>query len=505
MNWNLNNAMQWVIIFALLLTGCTTIEPNKKLCSAAPKLAPVDWIMVSGTSLPATTVVIGECGLTLADCLVVSRTIETLDYQSEQSQVESKSVMAAGQPDSRLSESQRNDLNSVLKVKAVNAVDFDTVVSDAALILQSRSSIDIPDDWELGFPDVAFDKTLGRPHDIQTIAAQIQELNPRHRIEATKHFQALLKEYADEKKKDDPNSELKGSRDYLRSLAKDGRLIVGDYQKLRSWCYSMPSTQFDAEKALGSFGSKRVTPPVMGEVPAKETMMVLVHRGPRCVVIPLPMVFESAFGGYWVEPGDHLFLARFGELPFRSQMNDMDDLKNVGITGMVATEGVWPTTARSLASVISSFPDDIDLRSNMMMVAQVNNNVVFQCMLPLNMTSLSTGRSTQMESLIREWGLVDGLVVSFQNSGLSPLLLNSTQKLRLASDLHRRRSVDHSKLCQHDLTGDSPYGTIEPESPNPIASRFSLANDACQTFQDSLKSMRNVSYDMFNNLPFPGN
>jgi hypothetical protein len=501
MNWNLYNAMRWGIMSALLITGCAMTDPSKKHCTKPLKLPPVDWIMVSGTSLPATTVVIGECGLTLADSLVMSRTIEKLGYQSE---VASKSSIA-----NKLSDSQGSELYSILKDQALDAVSFDSAVGDVAVFLQSRSWLDLPDDWHAGFPDSAFDRNLGSERDRQTIAAQIQELNPRLRMEATIHFEKLIKTFADKTVKDFSDSDsARASMDYLRSLAQDGRLIVGDYQKLKCWCYSTQRNQSDAEKAnkaiASSFGTKS-TAPVMGNVSARETMMVLVHRGSRCVVIPLPLVFESAFGGYWVEPGDHLFLARFGELPFRNQMNDLNELKQVGITGMISSQGVWPTETRSLESVVSSFRGEIDLRADMMMVAQVQNNVVFQCMLPYSMTSLSVGRSTQMEALVREWGLVDGQVVSFQNSGLSPLLVASTQKLRRATDLHRRMVAGNSKLCQHDQASDLTSCTTESESTKSIASRFALANDACQTFQDSLKSMRGFTSDSLSNLPFPGN
>jgi hypothetical protein len=398
---------------------------------------------------------------------------------------------------------------SIFKNKADNAETFDSAVSFVAEFIQSRPWLDIPPDWYRGFPDSAFDKNIGTERDRQLIAAQIQELNPMLRMEATKHFQGLTKAFTDEKLKDGSVSQTtKESEKFLKVLAQDGRLNVGDYQKLKSWCYANGSSKHESEtesEAISSSFKIKSTVPAIGDEPATEMMMVIVHRGSRCVVVPLPLVFESTFGGYWVEPGDHLFLARFKELPFRVQWDNLNDSKKVGITGMIASQGVWPTETRSLESVISSFRSDIDNGADMMLVAQVHNNMVFECMLPLSMTSLSAGRITQMASLVREWGLVDGQVVSFQNSGLSPLLVASTEKLRRATDLRRRLLADNSKLCQQVPPGDLPCYSSVSESTKVNASRITLANDTCNTFQDSLKSLRDITSNTLNKLPLRGN
>lgn len=493
------------LLLMVAASGCVTNDRTRKLCTPDRVTPPVDWITISGTSLPTCTYVVGEYGQSLADTLILSRTMEKLNHQAELTKVHMAQSAAKS-----FADSDETYIESLLMDSALDNRRLDTVVDEMTAVLNKYSDVSIPENWADGFPEYAFDQTKASDKDRQLLAVQVQGLEHRLRGDASGHLRVLFDSMQG---KGNEKSHI-DSRAYLKMLATDGKLNLDDHQKLKAWCYAQyklrsvdpnesESVGAKAEKSsiASSFFSKKVeakaaSVSVIGVTPVRDTIMVLVHRRTRCVAIPLPLVFETQFGGYWVEAGDHLVLAMFQELPFGSRI---DGEKNVGITGLVRTQGVWPNVQQRLVEAVNEHENDVDVRANMLVVSQSLDQLLVQAMLPYNMSSLSPARRSQMEDLIRDWGLFNGQVIEFQNTGVSPLLIDSSRKLQHATDFSRKQAEVHIVGCQIRQSNIQVGGTnARPESKSSISSlkeRVPYFNDACESIQDAWSTARETTSD----------
>ena len=461
-----------MLLLAVALAGCTTIGSDKKLCCKEPRVAPMDWVTISGSMLPTSTFTIGECGLTLADVLATSRTMEKLEYQAELSNKPRSST----QP---FKEIDAEQILSIVSKQKITPTNLESVVLEVETALQKYPDLSLVSQWEQGFPNYAFDKDFGSEYEKRLIALKVDALEPAFKSKAIEHLTVLL----------DANAKAEDrerSMGHLRNLASNGSLNIERAQKLKSWCFAQ-SRQVELKAVVSSFSSRPVDQSVMGDVPARDLLMVLVHRRAECVIVPLPLVFESAFGGYWIEPGDHIVLAKFRELPFA---HFAEGEKRIGLTGLIATQGVWPTEHRSLDAVTNTFSDRVDLRGNMITITQATDRLLIRAMLPHNMVTLSPNRISQMRELIQIWGLANGQVVEFQNTGTANLLLESTRKLRNATDAHRQTERQSILTCKH--AQQSPCG--EPTAPTKscveeFKQQIPLLDGVCETVQGSLQTV----------------
>ncbi len=464
-----------MLLLVVSLAGCSTIGSDKKLSCKEPRVAPMDWVTISGSMLPTATFRIGECGLTLADVLATSRTLEKLEYQAELSSKPRSSSQS-------LKDIDAEQLLSIISKQKINSTNLETVVFEVETALQKYPDLSLVSQWEQGFPNYAFDKDFGSDYEKRLISLKVDALEPAFKPKAIEHLTVLLDANASEE-------DRKRSMEHLRNLASNGSLNVERAQKLKSWCF-VQSRGVELKAVVSSFSALKVDQSVMGDVPAQDLLMVLVHRRAECVIVPLPLVFESAFGGYWIEPGDHIVLAKFQELPFA---HFSEGEKRVGLTGMISTQGIWPTEHRSLDAVTNTFRDRVDLRGNMITITQATDRLLVRTMLPYNMVTLSPNRISQMRELIRLWGLSNGQVVEFQNTGTADLLLESTRKLRNATDAQRRTARKPILTCKEAQRTSCGEPTASTKScVEEFKQQIPLLDGACETVQGGLQTVKDT-------------
>lgn len=466
--------------FAVAFHGCATVNREHKLlnCEKTPKI--IDWITVSGSMLPTSTLTVGQHGSSLADCLVQSQTLDRLHWQAD---VTAKNAVS----NQTLTQSDSLQIETMALSQKDTAGNYDSMVAQVAAIMQNNPGVGIPSDWYKGFPEYAFDDKAGSEYEKRLIALHVDALEPAFKKEAASHFITIAASNATEQ-------DVLSSRDSLKTLARDGKLNVEDHQKLKAWCYFRAHIAKNSKDASDSkvdtFTVKNQNALVLDNGPVENLMMVLVHRKQECVLVPLPLVFESAFGGYWVEPGDHIILARYKELPF---IHFADGEKRVGLVGLTTSQGVWPTEQRSLEAAMSNFGENVDLRANMITITQKTDKLMLRAMLPLNTMALSPSRSAQMRDLLRVWGLFDGQVIEFQNSGLNKLLNDSNRKLQLATDANRTKVNPCFHSCvDPKCTHESTQGIIATDAKGTNGStkqQFPFLTDTCENIQQNLKSV----------------
>lgn len=150
-------------------------------------------------------------------------------------------------------------------------------------------------------------------------------------------------------------------------------------------------------------------------------------------LIPSAAVCECELGNLWLMPGDQVYVVRFGELGLSDHLNG--ELV-VGLTGMVSTEGIVKTSDHSLRSILSTFHEQIDFRSNILSIACELNGISVQAMLPYQNTSLSTSAGRDIDGLIDRWKLADGSILKLDHSLVSPPIVRSKLLQRRAAEIH---------------------------------------------------------------------
>ncbi len=165
-------------------------------------------------------------------------------------------------------------------------------------------------------------------------------------------------------------------------------------------------------------------------------------------------------------------------------LNGQQNKKRVGVTGLVAQQGILNTDASRLNHLLAEIDSNIDIRSNLIILNYPMGNVSAKLMLPY--TSMAVAQSSiEVEKLYSYIGLVDGTVVTMDHTDANSILRRSRTLMQQAA---QARLAPASHLCTRESDrGASSLGAIKPKTDSKTL-RIPLVSDACGLVQQTGKN-----------------
>ncbi len=500
-------------MLSILFGGCALHQACVDKKHDVPQ---VGWVTISGTVVPATTVAVDEYGKSLADCVFESRVCDILTLQ-QRLRTQTPSSAAVEQ----LTQADTITLSSlVTRIQKLDApaLAYAEISTEVQSIQATAPGFRLPGTWLDGFPHYAFDSLTATEQDQAQLRFQLESLaDPGMHASAVRAYQTLRASEATDAAKTD-------SLRYLSSLARDRKFRVSDDQMAKAWTYKLiidiekskrarvngdtnvadvASVTSSAIASLYSNASGAVATDVSLAVNADDedryfenSIMVLVERSNKSItMLPLDQMFHSPLGSLWLFPGDHINLMKLSEIHF---LNGQQNKKRVGVTGLVAQQGILNTDASRLNHLLAEIDSNIDIRSNLIILNYPMGNVSAKLMLPY--TSMAVAQSSiEVEKLYSYIGLVDGTVVTMDHTDANSILRRSRTLMQQAA---QARLAPASHLCTRESDrGASSLGAIKPKTDSKTL-RIPLVSDACGLVQQTGKNSWAIAENWWQDFGF---
>ena len=434
--------------------GCVT--PHPQICKKSN--ADHGWVTIAGPSIPGATVPVETFGKSLVQCLNESQTTSILTDRTR------ISLNQVRQPIPLPTDSDLKSVTSLLELPLPNKVGvslekesltrYDQLVEKMETLHRDFPGIAVPETWSQGWPYYLVEDSRNATG-IEQLAGKIDSMpESQFKTEATQGFVKL-------QGKKLPATDRSELLLQLSTLARDGKIVLEQSEKIRGWCFASIGTlkqqndktdssdinQKDKKdvaiiefQAKGATFAKELQSLKVREIKSQsfaqngfelgtnsytpdEALLICVQKANQeRVMLPLEMVYESDLGGLWLFPGDRIEILRFKEIA-ASQLEEGE--RRVGIMGMTASPGVLQTKGTVASSVISDVYSDIDPRANLLMITNEWNGAIVHTLLPYGASQVSATTQANIDSLLDRWGIQDGTLMKFELSQLSPIMVRS--------------------------------------------------------------------------------
>lgn len=495
---------QLVLIAFLLPCGCSFTKSVKQSLVEKFHDAPESKeIPIHSSMFPSCAVTVGEKGMSLADCLRDSKALKYLENRKKLLEKSSTSQI----PLTNHELESINTVLESSSSKNLSLDSLDSLAAETNNLFLKNPTLNIPKGWAQGFPHYILEPTEISVNDERNFLHAIDTIDDPYLKQKTKedidrffhpktsdkakkeilenisvmasdgiikvsrpqqikswcfvilNHSISAKQKQSEEDSQSKQNDQKGEKEKSeKDDAASGVIVSGTKPKTQtektqtSRSPIITPDHFLNERANPTEETNRQTSPNAKRLnsasrsrsaTSSETMMIVIQEyNGEVTILPLDLVFQSPIGDLSVFHGDRINIVPFSELPFANKVGGQ---KKVGILGMAAKKGVVDSQAVSLWSFLLQQRANMDYRVDLVSVTTTNPNNSVNAILPFDMKTLPEATQAKLQALVKNWGLENGAVVSFQMSGLHETFLKrqppSSDKRCL---IQKRRSAKSS-------------------------------------------------------------